>query len=245
MLDDEPNIKQFLNNENILYNYLTKIKLSSNNRNFFTYKKLTDIEDTAKEYFLKITKNIKKLNFDGTVIDIGAHHGIFTIFAAARGFQVISYEPNPINFAILKKNLIENSDLNIELKNNAVSHESGILKFNMGKTSTTGALENSYRDWKRTDDNIEVHCSEINEILNHYDKIKILKIDCEGGEYEIFNSISEKNLNKIKILFIEVHPTKNFFPKDFEKLLFDRNMKYLKTPASHGCFEFIISNELK
>ena len=35
MLDDEPNIKQFLNNENILYNYLTKIKLSSNNRNFY------------------------------------------------------------------------------------------------------------------------------------------------------------------------------------------------------------------
>ena len=245
MLDDEPNISQFLNNENIVLKYLTKVKLSSFNRNFFTYEKLSDIEETAKDYFLKIEKNIEIQNFNGTVIDIGAHHGIFTIFAASKGFNVLSYEPNPINFLILNKNSTENSDLNIKSINKAVSIKSEVLSFNMGKTSTTGALVNSYRDWKRTDDNIEVQCSGINEILNHHKKVKILKIDCEGGEYEIFKSISEDNLKKIEIFFIEVHPTKNYSPENFENLLYDRNIKFLKNPASHGCFEFLISNKLK
>ena len=41
----------------------------------------------------------------------------------------------------------------------------------MGKTSTTGALVNSNRDWKRTDQNIEVECCSINQILDNYEII--------------------------------------------------------------------------
>ena len=98
-----------------------------------------------------IEKNIRLKEFSGTIIDIGAHHGIFSIFAASKGYNLLSFEPNPINFSILKKNLSENNDLDIQLFNQAVSKKSEILTFNMGKTSTTGALVNSNRDWKRTD----------------------------------------------------------------------------------------------
>ena len=245
MLDDEPNISQFLNDENIILKYLTKVKLSSFNRNFFTYEKLSDIEETAKDYFLNIENNIIIQNFSGTVIDIGAHHGIFSIFAASKGFKVLSYEPNPINFAVLKRNSEENSDLNIKLFNEAVSNKSEFLNFNMGKTSTTGALVNSQRDWKRTNDDIKVQCLCINQILNEHRNIKILKIDCEGGEYEIIKSISNNNLKKIEIFYIEVHPTKNYRVEQFDNILYERNIKFLKVPASHGCFEFLMSKSLK
>jgi hypothetical protein len=55
----------------------------------------------------------------------------------------------------------------------------------------------------------------------------ILKMDIEGDEYLNLASISEKNLNKIRILVIEIHDLRNlrnsFFFKTFEKILLKLN----------------------
>lgn len=47
----------------------------------------------------------------------------------------------------------------------------------------------------------------INDIIknNNIDKIKLLKIDCEGSEYEILNNADKNILNKVEYLFGEFH----------------------------------------
>ncbi len=40
---------------------------------------------------------------------------------------------------------------------------------------------------------------------NNIDKIKLLKIDCEGSEYEILNNVNRSILNKVEYLFGEFH----------------------------------------
>jgi len=66
----------------------------------------------------------------------------------------------------------------------------------------------------------EIH---INDWLMDQDNEIIFKMDIEGDEYSILNSISEENLYKIRILVIELHDLRHlrnyFFFKTFEKII--------------------------
>ena len=63
----------------------------------------------------------------------------------------------------------------------------------------------------------------INDWLLNEDEEVIFKMDIEGDEYSILTSISEENLNKIRILVIELHDLRHlrnyFFFKNFEKII--------------------------
>jgi FkbM family methyltransferase len=46
---------------------------------------------------------------DGVVIDVGAHMGAFTLYAALEGAsRVYSYEPDPKLFSVLQRNIAAN-----------------------------------------------------------------------------------------------------------------------------------------
>lgn len=64
------------------------------------------------------------------VVDIGAHVGIFSIFAASDsdGIRVLSYEPHPDDFRLLTENIRLNGLKNIEPFPSAVSGASGKRK---------------------------------------------------------------------------------------------------------------------
>mgnify|MGYP004005534319 FL=1 len=241
MMQDEPNFYDFQQDKNILEKWLIEVKFKSG-AHLLTYKKLEDIEKTAEEYFSKINNKINGFNLlRGVCIDIGAHHGSVSVYAAAMGGDVVAYEPNPINYAILNRNIEKNSDLKIKSYNSAVGAESGNLLFNFGKTSTTGAMVDVGRDWKRTDDTISVNVIGINSILSMYDNVEFLKMDCEGCEYKIFENITDDNLNKVRVFYVEVHPTKENQISDYENIMKNRKIKYFKKEVGHGCYEFICS----
>jgi len=66
--------------------------------------------------------------------------------------------------------------------------------------------------------------------LNKVKKIDILKIDCEGNEINILNSC-KKNLNNIKIIYLEVLSEKKNWNKKFSKinsLLTKKNFELIK-----------------
>ena len=55
---------------------------------------------------------------------------------------------------------------------------------------------------------------------NNIKKIKLLKIDCEGSEYEILYSLPTEVLNNIDIMRGEFHENKNLSQEyDIDKLL--------------------------
>lgn len=141
------------------------------------------------------------LNPDDIVIDIGANIGMFSIYVKKKfGCKVISFEPVPLNFENLKKN-IELNGLKLEdfeLHNTAItSKENDIIEIGTPEYNTGGS-------------SIFHKCDIISkcktETLDKYitDKCKYLKIDTEGCEYEIIPSIIDK-LNNFSYIGIEYH----------------------------------------
>ncbi len=143
-----------------------------------------------------------------TVVDIGAHIGIFSIFAAkfAKNGRVFSFEPVPENFALLCDNIEINKIKNIIPIHQAVSDKND--------------QENIFLD----EDNHGVHSffnvntqSQPKKILveavslgsfikdSNIAKIDFLKIDCEGAEYKILFNCSKEILDIIDKISMEYH----------------------------------------
>jgi len=143
------------------------------------------------------------------IVDIGANAGFFSIFAASRfpGAKIFSYEPVPTNFKQLSRNSMLNPKAGINCFPEAVYGHSGYVKisFDPDESFTTAA---SVLDGAETQGRtIQVPCVTIPEIFNRndLDKCDLMKIDCEGAEYEILYTCPEKYLKRISQLAIEVH----------------------------------------
>ncbi len=66
----------------------------------------------------------RDLPLDGLVVyDVGAFHGILTLFFAARGARVVAYEPNQMNHARLIENIRLNNLTNVQVRKLAVGSQ--------------------------------------------------------------------------------------------------------------------------
>lgn len=109
------------------------------------------------------------------IVDVGANIGMFSklasvLFPEAR---IESYEPNPSAFAWLERNRAET---NIECYCRAVTAKGAPIRFNVGLDSTLGRADSA--------GGIVVDAVAVSE-LNGGKWIDLLKLDCEGGEWDI------------------------------------------------------------
>jgi len=118
-----------------------------------------------------VKQHIKELD---TVVDVGANIGYYTLLMAKLKAIVHSFEPEPNNFALLKKNVELNHLTNVILYNKAVSNTNGKAKLILADHGTgQHKLGNSKFGSKIID--VEV----TNIKLEHID---FAKIDVEGAE---------------------------------------------------------------
>ena len=120
--------------------------------------------------------------------------------------KIIGFEPNP-NLVKLFNQLNIDS---VELHEAAVSDKKGKTVFYQGKNSVMSSImpELSYSYDITT--SYEVNVLSFNDIIEQYNIINYLKVDCEGSEYEIFNSIPNNILStKIKKIALEFHNNVN------------------------------------
>lgn len=154
---------------------------------------------------------------DMVVVDIGAHIGIFAVVCASlcRNARVYSYEPECSNYALLKENARQNPALGIQPSNKAVTGTGGseILFLSEGNSGGHSILGNK-------GDFQEVECTTLGDILASLpvDRIDLLKIDCEGSEYDILLSTEQKVLQRIDRIVMETHHTNSTREPDREKM---------------------------
>jgi FkbM family methyltransferase len=140
-----------------------------------------------------------------TIVDIGANMGCFTLFAASKipTAKVFSYEPEPNNFSILDDNIQSNSlgDRIAPFKM-AVASTSGAREMTLGE-SPLNSLISDFTTGRKS----SVTCTTLHSILeaNRLDRIDLLKVNCEGAEYEIFGNLSEDDLSRISKIRLEYH----------------------------------------
>ncbi len=137
-----------------------------------------------------------------TVVDIGANIGGFSILAARRGARVIAFEPFPANFAALERN-VQRNGLDTTLVQAAVADtERTSEMFIPDDGSFTGRYSLHPGRGRRT---IRVACLSLDDVVDRYGlpRIDLLKLDCQGSEYEILFSSSAETLARTRAVIIE------------------------------------------
>lgn len=144
-----------------------------------------------------------------TVVDIGANVGYFSLsmLAMNSNTSVFAYEPIPVNFNQLNKYRSENPDFSFNVFNSAVTKsgvESISLNYDDSDTFTTSA---SIFDDNQQKNKLVVKATSLDKIFedNRLKTIDLLKLDCEGSEYEILYNASEEIIDKISMMAIETH----------------------------------------
>ena len=139
------------------------------------------------------------------VIDIGGHIGLFSIFLALRFPDIVihSFEPFPENSDLFRRNLALNSVNNVQLHPMAVSGDGRFLEMVTNPRNSGGATCNS-----QTLSHCRTNMIPSTTLDNVFNSLgiqccKLLKIDCEGSEYEVL--LSTHNLSRVKYLCGEFH----------------------------------------
>ena len=141
-----------------------------------------------------------------TVVDIGAHIGAFSVYAAkkANRGKIYAYEACKENYALLIENIKLNKLKNITSFNVAVLDKPGVLDFFVGAKNTGGSslFKNAWTNKKTTVSAISL---EDVFVKNRLKKINFLKMDVEGAEYKIILNSSPELLKKIDKIALEFH----------------------------------------
>lgn len=178
----------------------------------FQFQSLLDLlilKETIIDDFYQL-RNIIHTN-PKVIVDIWGGIGDFSIYAAKMfpRAKIIVFEPNPAIYKLLKKNIHANNIKNIIAFPKAVSTKKK-LEIDISGEPTQSSVFFKNRKSRKT---ITVDTISLSTVLKR-NKIDFLKIDCEGGEWDIIRSLSNTEKMKINIISIEYH---NMYIKNVDK----------------------------
>lgn len=150
---------------------------------------------------------------DKTVLDLGANEGYYTLKIRQNNpkCRIVSVEPNPLAFEVLRKNVESNRLKNVILVNKAVTTRIGMMPFEIvPEVSAIGAkdIRGQKRIWLKDEriKRITVDGITLSQLCKEHGIgiIDILKMDVEGQEMEILGS-SRGLLKNIRKVVMEFH----------------------------------------
>jgi len=130
------------------------------------------------------------------IVDIGANVGVTAlVLSQIPGAQVTCYEPDPGNCEWLHKNLAANDIDNVRVRQAAVADADGEVGFQLDQESTGGRVVR--------DGGVRVPAVTLAKAC--MGTVDLLKCDCEGGEYDIVDQMTQEVAARIRNISIEVH----------------------------------------
>jgi FkbM family methyltransferase len=163
------------------------------------------------------------------VLDIGAHIGSYTLITSklvGENGRIYSFEPDPNNFALLRKNVVINGCKNVTLVQKAVSNKSGKIRLHLNEDNIGDHRIYNSQDGRRS---IEVESVQLDDYFGGQDvNISFIKMDIQGAEgwaLEGMHGLLGRNKN-VKILT-------EFWPFGLEKSGFGAK-KYIDQLVKYG-----------
>jgi FkbM family methyltransferase len=153
-----------------------------------------------------VKKEIKKGDI---VLDIGANIGYYTLIFArlvGEGGKVYAFEPDPVNFSLLKKNIEVNGYQNVVLVQKAVSNKTGKTRLYLSEYTADHRIYDSH-DGRRS---MEIESTTLDDFFSMPVNIGFIKMDVQGSELLIFQGMSRLLNTGVKILA-------EFSPKSLKK----------------------------
>jgi FkbM family methyltransferase len=149
----------------------------------------------------------------GRILDIGADIGAFSVSVAAAvpWAEVTAVEPSADRASYLRRNLADNGLADrVSVVQAAVGGEGSrrALLDEHGQTYFLGAKEGESLSANRAGSAGEVvDVVAFNTLVSSFDgQIDLVKMDCEGSEYDIVASASPETLRRIERLILKYHP---------------------------------------
>ena len=168
-----------------------------------------------------------------SIIDIGAHVGAFTVWASMRApaAHVFAVEPNPVTFELLTENV-------------ALNHLQGrVSTSNVALTKKTGpvqleSLEHPLgtRVARGLKSGITVNGLSLGDVLRAAEMpaIDVLKMDCEGMEYDVLADADPALLRPVMALACEFHPEPEHDVSELDISLHKAGFKVQRRDAALG-----------
>lgn len=137
----------------------------------------------------------------GTIVDVGANIGVYVLdFRHHTDDAIIAFEPDPGMFRLLQETLAFNALPRVSAFNMACGDSNGWLDFRPGINGHVvagGASEGTP---------VSVPVVRLDERLAGGRPISLIKIDCEGYEWQVLDGCSNILLSQRPLLFVELHP---------------------------------------
>jgi len=212
-------------NENISNLSLVKEGIS------FRYKDFPVIINPARSSDPEAVFFREEYNFlnvkDRDVIDVGMNIGDSTIYFALNGARrVIGLEPYPYAFSYAEKNVKLNNLQNVITLNAGYGKDSKIF-VDDSKILFTGSSLIASNDGGK-----EIPIYSLKTLLNEYEiEDAILKMDCEGCEYNLLDE-DEDILKRLRMIQIEYHYGYEKLKEKLEELGF--KVKYTEPVKSYN-----------
>jgi FkbM family methyltransferase len=140
-------------------------------------------------YHLGIVARDKSIH---RIVDVGANCGWFSLVARAYfpDAVITAYEPNPIVLPALRSNV---ANIDVEVCAAAVGGAAGLVRLEHPEGETYLG---------RTLPGGDIPCVPIREVLNRNGTVDLLKLDCEGAEWEILDTLPSSG---VRWLTMEYH----------------------------------------
>ena len=144
-----------------------------------------------------------------TVVDVGANVGVFTVWAAKRlgAARIVAIEPSPEMVRALGANLARNRIEQATVLEVALGGEPGESTLYRRAAGALDTLFDRDNYGSRFQTVASVTVTTLDDIFStcEIDVCDLLKLDCEGAEYEILFNASGSTLAKIRHIAAEYH----------------------------------------
>lgn len=154
---------------------------------------------------------LDNLEAKDTFYDIGANAGYFSIAAATKikdDNKIFAFEPLPRFVEIINHHKKVNNMNNIKVFPLALSNKEGEIEFSDAPRTSGNTYIQDSDIFKNTDNIIKVKMIPLDTVFEQTKGItppKIMKIDCEGAEYDVLQG-AEKVIEKYKpIILLSTH----------------------------------------
>tara|TARA_R110000737_G_scaffold163384_1_gene190980 strand:+ start:58 stop:1017 length:960 start_codon:yes stop_codon:yes gene_type:complete len=160
-------------------------------------------------------KNMFEIFEDDIVYDLGANVGAFSKWVDLKYpyTQIYGFEPTP-GYLDCLNNTFSNKE-QIQFFSKAISNKEEIKHFNIFKDGVTNSLIPNLNNHNAENykGKVEIECVNLEEFINKNNLFQptFIKMDIEGAEYDVIDSLSDEFILNTRILLLEFH---NFHYKE-------------------------------